>query len=157
MAVFVRDEDILNRGNGTKLLLFRNFSCKDGQYKSAYPNFNVVVTEECAHKLMDEGFTVKEYEDRDGNLMYRIKVNARFDNFPPKVFKVCGKKKIRLDEESIADLDRDEIVKLDMLITRSSGGATYLSTGYFTIEEDEIDRLYAFEDDYDDSEEEPWR
>ena len=98
---------------------------------------------------MDEGFTVREYEDRDGNLMYRIKVNARFDNFPPKVFKVCGNRKIRLDEETIADLDRDEIVKLDMVITRSSGGATYLSTGYFTIEEDEIDKLYSFEDDYE--------
>lgn len=157
MAIFVRDEDILNRQNGTKMLLFRNFSCKDGQYKANYPNFNVVVTQEMADRLMDEGFNVKEYEDRDGNLMYRIKVNARFDNIPPKVFKVCGKKKVRLDETSIADLDRDEIVKLDMVISRSSGGATYLSTGYFTIEEDEIDKLYEFEDDYDDDEEIPFK
>lgn len=157
MAIFVRDEDILNRQNGTKMLLFRNFSGKDGQYKANYPNFNVVITQEMAEKLMDEGFKVKEYEDRDGNLMYRIKVNARFDNIPPKVFKVCGRKKIRLDETSIADLDRDEIVKLDMTISRSSGGATYLTTGYFTIDEDEIDKLYEFDDDYDDDEEIPFK
>lgn len=147
MAIFIKDSDILTRQNGTKMLLFRNFSCKDGQYKSAYPNFNVVITEECANRLMDEGFAVKEYEDRDGNINYRMKINARFDNFPPKVFKVCGKKKIRLDEETISDLDRDEIVRLDMTVSRSSGGANYLTTGYFTIDEDEIDRLYDFDDE----------
>lgn len=149
MAIFVKDEDVLTRQNGTKLLLFRNFSCKDSQYKALYPNFNAVVTEEMAHKLMDEGFNVKEYEDRDGNVMYRIKINCRFDNFPPKVYKVCGKRKIRLDEESIGDLDRDEIVRVDMTLSRSSGGATYLSTGYFTIDEDEIDKLYDFDDGED--------
>lgn len=149
MAIFVKDEDVLTRQNGTKLLLFRNFSSKDGQYKSLYPNFNAVVTEEMAHKLMDEGFNVKEYEDRDGNVMYRIKINCRFDNFPPKVYKVCGKRKIRLDEETIGDLDRDEIVRVDMTLSRSSGGATYLSTGYFTIDEDEIDKLYDFDDGED--------
>lgn len=150
MAVFVKDEDVLTRQNGTKLLLFRNFGCKDGQYKALYPNFNAVITPECAEKLIDEGFNVKEYEDRDGNVMYRIKINCRFDNFPPKVYKVCGKKKVRLDEVSIGDLDRDEIVRVDMTLSRSSGGATYLSTGYFTIDEDEIDKLYDFDDERED-------
>ena len=148
MAFFVKDKDILNRQNGTKLLLFRNFACKDnGQYKASYPNFNAVVTEDCASRLADEGYNVKEYEDRDGNIMYKIKINCRFDNIPPKVYKVCGNRKIRLDEDTIADLDRDEIVGLDMTLSRSSGGATYLSTGYFTIDEDEIDKLYDFGDD----------
>ena len=132
MAFFVKDKDILNRQNGTKLLLFRNFACKDnGQYKASYPNFNAVVTEDCASRLADEGYNVKEYEDRDGNIMYKIKINCRFDNIPPKVYKVCGNRKIRLD----------------MTLSRSSGGATYLSTGYFTIDEDEIDKLYDFGDD----------
>ena len=152
MATFIKDSDILTRQNGTKMLLFRNFSCKDGKFKAFYPNFNAVITPECAHRLADEGYNIKEYEDRDGNTMYRIKVNVRFDNFPPKVFKVCGKRKIRLDDETIADLDRDEIVKLDMMISLSSGGATYLSTGYFTIDEDEIDKLYEFDDEDDDEE-----
>ena len=150
MAIFVKDEDILTRQNGTKLLLFRDFSCKGGgRYKAWCPNFNAVVTEEMAHKLMDEGFSVKEYEDRDGNVMYKIKINCRFDNIPPKIYKVCGKKKIRLDEETIKDLDKDEIVRVDMTLSRSSGGATYLNTGYFTIEEDEIDKLYDFDDGED--------
>ena len=156
MAVFIKDEDILTRQNGTKMLLFRNFSCKDGQYKSAYPNFNVVVTESMANKLMDEGFSVRTYEDRDGNTMYRLKVNVRFDNFPPKVYKVLDRKKLRLDEMTISDLDRDEIVKLDMTVSRSSGGATYLNTGYFTIDEDEIDRLYDFDEDDEDDYEPPF-
>ena len=147
MAIFIKDSDVLTRQNGTKMLLYRNFSCRDGQYKSAYPNFNVALTEECANKLIDEGYSVKEREDRDGNPQYLLKVNARFDNFPPKVFKVCGKKKIRLDEETIKDLDRDEIVKCDMTVSKSSGGATYLSTGYFTIDEDEIDALYDWDDE----------
>jgi len=151
MAIFVKDSDILTRQNGTKMLLFRNFSCKDGRYKSAYPNFNAVITDECAEKLRDEGFKVVDYPSRDDEtvMMHRIKINARFDNYPPKVFKVLGNRKIRLDEETIADLDRDEIVKLDMTISKSSGGATYLSTAYFTIDEDEIDRLYNFDDGED--------
>jgi hypothetical protein len=36
-----------------------------------------------------------------------------------------------------------------MTISKSSGGATYLSTAYFTIDEDEIDRLYNFDDGED--------
>lgn len=144
------DKDILNRQDGTKYLLFRNFSCRDtGMYKSNYPNFNVVLTDECAEELRDAGFNIIDYPDRDGNLMHRLKVNARFDNVPPAVFKKCGNKIIELKEDTIADLDRDEIIKIDLWINLSSKGATYLSKGIFEIEEDDFYKL-LYNDSMDD-------
>ena len=141
-SIRIFDKDVLNRMDGTKHLMFRNFSCRDsGQYKSTYPNFNIVITDECADYLREAGFNVVDYPDIDGNTMHRLKINVRFDNIPPMVFKKCGNKNVELKEDTIADLDRDEIVGINLWINLSSKGACYLSKGIFEIVEDDFYKI----------------
>lgn len=151
--VFVRDAEIEVKRNGYKAV-YPNFSMvekvtKEGKrYKPNYPEMTVYISQEMADKLADEGFRVTSYVTDEGDTRYKIVAKIRFDNFPPKVFKVIGNRRpIRLDEEGLKDLDKELLTKLDMLISLSNGGATYVSTAYFTVEEEEIDALYNWEDD----------
>ena len=153
--VFVRDAEIEFKRNGYKAV-YPNFSMvekvtKEGKrYKPNYPEMTVYISQEMADKLADEGFRVTSYVTDEGDTRYKIVAKIRFDNFPPKVYKVIGNRKpIRLDEEGLKDLDKELLTKLDMLISLSNGGATYVSTAYFTVEEEEIDALYNWEDDDD--------
>lgn len=153
--VFVRDAEIEVKRNGYKAV-YPNFSMvekvtKEGKrYKPNYPEMTVYISQEMADKLADEGFRVTSYVTDEGDTRYKIVAKIRFDNFPPKVYKVIGNRKpIRLDEEGLKDLDKELLTKLDMLISLSNGGATYVSTAYFTVEEEEIDALYNWEDDDD--------
>ena len=153
--VFVRDAEIEVKRNGYKAV-YPNFSMvekvtKEGKrYKPNYPEMTVYISQEMADKLADEGFRVTSYVTDEGDTRYKIVAKIRFDNFPPKVFKVIGNRRpIRLNEEGLKDLDKELLTKLDMLISLSNGGATYVSTAYFTVEEEEIDALYNWEDDDD--------
>lgn len=150
---YVKDSDILSRTNGTKVLLFKDFAGtrSSGSYASDFPNFNAVITEDCANRLIEEGYYVKSYEDADGNVMYRLKVTIRFDKVAPKIYKKCGKKLIKLNEETLKDLDRDEIIGLGMKISLSKKGRTYLNAARFEIEEDEFEKLLY--EDVDEDEE----
>lgn len=159
--VFVRDAEIDVKKNGYKAV-YSNFSCvekvtKEGKrYKPTYPEMTVYISQEMADKLADEGFRVTSYVNDDGDTKFKIVVKIRFDNFPPKVYKVVeGRRPVRLDEGMLKDLDKEPLTKLDMTIRLSNGGATYISTAYFTVEEEEIDSLYnwAEEDDYEFDEE----
>lgn len=149
------DKDILNRTDGTKFLLFKNFGNKDnGNFKSDYPNFNIVITDECADYLSELGFNVIDYKDRDDNVMHRLPIKVRFDNFPPTIYKKCGNKLIEVTEETLYKLDGDELICIDLWVNRSAKGATYLSKGIFEIEEDDFYAIvhgngYSFDDDID--------
>lgn len=147
--VYIEDEDI-------KGIIFRNFAGNPDKYHKAgvMPNFWIVLTDEKAKELIDMGMNVKEKENRDGDLEYRLQVFVRFDNFPPTVIKICGRRQIRLDEDMIADLDRDEIEKVDLAISPyryemegRTGIKAYLNKGYFTIFEDRLDKMYNFDDE----------
>lgn len=147
--VYIEDEDIVR-------IMFRNFAGNPDKYhkNGVMPNFWIVLTEEKAKELINMGMNVKERENRDGDLEYRLQVFVRFDNFPPTVVKICGRRQIRLDEDMIADLDRDEIEKIDLAISPyhyemegRTGIKAYLNKGYFTIIEDEFDRRYNFDDE----------
>lgn len=147
----VNDSDILNRTDGTKWLQFRNFSCRDnGEYKSDYPNTNIVLTDDAADYLRSAGFRVVDYTTEDGTVMHRLKINARFDNYPPHIYKKCGKKKIEITEDTIHKLDRDEIIGMDLWLNLSSKGAAYISKAIIEIEYDDFYKILNGdeEDDY---------
>lgn len=149
--VYVEDQDIIS-------IIFRNFAGNPDKFHRGgqMPNFWIVLTPEKAAELSDIGMNVREKENRDGDMEYRLQVFIRFDNFPPTVIKVCGNNQIKLDEDTIADLDRDVIEKIDLAISPyryemegRTGIKAYLNKGYFTIVEDRLDRLYSanFDDD----------
>lgn len=147
--VYIEDKDIIT-------LLFRNFAGNPDKYhpNGQMPNFWVVLDPDKARELADMNFNIRERENRDGDLEYRLQVFARFDNFPPTVIKICGKVQTRLDEDTIADLDRDELERVDLAISPyhyemngRSGVKAYLNKGYFNIVEDKFDKMYNYMDD----------
>ena len=146
---YVEDDDIVT-------ILFRNFSKAPDKFNPEGPrnaNFWVVLTEEKALELIDEGFNVKQKENRDGDLEYRLQVSVS-DLYPPTIVKVCGRVKTSLDKETMATLDRDELEKVDLVLSKGKwefGGKTgvkaWLDKGYFTIVKDKFDDRYEFDDE----------
>lgn len=146
---YVEDDDIVT-------ILFRNFSKAPDKFNPEGPrnaNFWVVLEPEKAQELIEEGFNVKQKENRDGDLEYRLQVSVS-DLYPPTIVKVCGKVKTSLDKETMATLDRDELEKVDLVLSKGKwefGGKTgvkaWLDKGYFTIVKDKFDDRYNFNDD----------
>ena len=146
---YVEDDDIVT-------ILFRNFSKAPDKFNPEGPrnaNFWVVLESEKAQELIEEGFNVKQKDNRDGDLEYRLQVSVS-DLYPPTIVKVCGKVKTSLDKETMATLDRDELEKVDLVLSKGKwefGGKTgvkaWLDKGYFTIVKDRFDDRYDFDDD----------
>ncbi len=142
--VYIEDQDI-------EAIIFRNFSGKPDKFhpNGQMPNFWVVLNPDKAAELGSMGMNIRERENQNGDMEYRLQVFVRFDNFPPTVYKICGDVQLRLDEDTIVDLDRDEIEKVDLSISPyhyemngREGIKAYLSKGYFTIVEDRLDKVY---------------
>lgn len=163
--VFIEDKDI-------KDILFRNFSGSPDKFhpNGQMPNFWLVLNEDAAKKLIDRGLNVRIFTNRDGDEEYRLQVFANYGNYPPTIYKCCGKKSVLLDDDSIRDLDRDEIIGIDLKISpyhwkfnNTEGVKAYISKAYFKILEDRIDKMLNSLDKtdesypYDDIEEDlPW-
>ena len=148
---YVEDQDIIT-------ILFRNFSKAPDKYNPEGPrnaNFWLVLDERKAAELAEEGFNVREKENRDGDVEYRLQVFVSTLYFPT-IVKICGKNKTVLDEETMATLDRDELEKVDLVLSKGkwefggkSGIKAWLDKGYFTIMKDKFDEKYDFNDDDD--------
>ena len=129
----------------------RNFSGEPDQYnEKGNRNFCVVLEEERAQELKEEGWNVKERRFDDGDSVFYLPVSVRFDFFPPKIVLINSKNKRTLDESTVDMLDWAEIENVDMIIRPynyeirgQSGVKAYLKTLYVTIAEDELERKYA--------------
>lgn len=140
-------------------ITFKNFSGKETKFNPAgRRNFAVVLDEDTARKLRDDGWNVKirPSRDDDDEVFCTMSVAVRFDNKPPKIFLIAGKKKTELDEDSVSALDYAEIVNVDLVISPSrwevsdkSGIKAYLKSMYVTIEEDELAAKYSEYDEAD--------
>lgn len=132
---------------------FRNFSGKEGRYNPAgRRTFCVLLDPDIAEVLREEGWNIKVLSPRDeGDLPQPyLQVEARFDNFPPRVVLITGSGKTLLDENSINILDWAEIQNVDLTISPSrwevngkTGIKAYLKNIYVTIVEDEFEKKYA--------------
>lgn len=134
-------------------IIFKNFAGKPSQFSpEGRRSFSVVVNEELANALKQDGWNVKPLKKRDENdpQNYHLPVAVFYGNYPPNVVMISGNSKIPLDESTIQTIDYAEIKRIDLTIrprTYEVGGRSgvkaYLKTMYVTIEEDELDAEYA--------------
>lgn len=137
---------------------FRNFSGNPDKYNRSggIRNFSIAIDDpEWAQRLIDEGWNIRirAPKDEDESPLYHLKVTVRFDNYPPSICMLTKRNRVRLDEESIGNLDYAEILNADCVISPSywevngkTGIKAYLDTLYVTIEEDYFAEKYASEE-----------
>lgn len=136
-------------------ITFRNFAGAPGQYNAAgQRNFHIVLPEDVAHILMEDGFNVKTRPPREegDSPFYHLKVNVKMDSkIPPKINIVTSKGRRQLTEDMMPMLDWADFANIDIIFSRykrdwPDGRTTvtaYLQTFFGTIREDELELRYA--------------
>lgn len=137
-------------------LIFRNFSGKPSEYnKNGDRGTGVIIPEEMVNELVDKGWNVKERPSRDGqeSPLYYMNAKCRFDNIPPKIYMCTSHKKVKLDEETVDQIDYSEISSIDIEISPydytvrgESGRAAYIKTLYVNVIEDAFAEKYNYGD-----------
>ena len=139
-------------------IIFRNFEGKDGQYnRKGDRNFAVVLPVDLADRMLADGWNVKFLEPRDegDEAVPYLSVTVNYQNRPPRVVMISSSARNNLTEDTVEVLDWADIQTADMIINAyewevngKTGIKAYLKSLYVTIEEDELERKYAF--NYDD-------
>lgn len=137
-------------------LIFRNFRGEAGEYNApGNRNFGVILDDDLAEQLARDGWNVKYRKPmEDDPEQYRqpwLNVRVRFNPYPPLVFLINSKGKIRLDESTIGQLDWTRYKNCDLVIRpynyperpgRPAGVSAYLKAIYVTIQEDPLTLKY---------------
>lgn len=138
-------------------LIFRNFSGKEDKYnREGDRNFSVILDEESATRMLEDGWNVKYLpgrEEGDPDTPY-IQVGVGYKNRPPRIVLISSSGRTNLDEDTVSTLDWVSIRKVDLIarayqweVGGKSGIKAYLQTMFVTIEEDELERRYALKDE----------
>lgn len=142
-------------------IIFRNFSGEPDKYNKTggKRTFSLVLDEETALRLKEDGWNVKPLKSRDPDdpPQYQLSVEASYKSYPPRIYLIAGKRKTELTEETIGSLDYAEIKNVDLTIrpyfwdvNGKQGIKAYVKNMYVTIVEDEFEKKYR---DYGDDEE----
>lgn len=149
-------------------LLFKNFQGKRTDFNDdGRRNFGVYLDDELADQLKNDGWRVKYLKPKeDDPEEYKqpwLKVNVKYNMYPPVAVLITSRGKKKLTEETIDQLDWSRIKYCDLVISpynypamagRPAGVSAYLKSIYVTIDEDEFEKKYADIpdlDDYDDA------
>lgn len=135
-------------------IVYKNFAGTRDEYHPGRRTFHVVLDDEEAAALEADGWNVRTKPSKaDPEVMFHtLPVEARFDNYPPKIVVISesSKKVTFLDESNVSRLDSAAIKTIDLMLSPSkwtnggrSGIKAYLKTAYVTIEEDDLDLKYA--------------
>lgn len=135
-------------------LMFRNFAGKQQQFNNAGDrNFCVLLDPPLAEKLTKDGWNVKflkPREEGDEPTPY-IQVKVEYEKGrPPRCVLVSSKGRNDLGASEVEILDAIDIKKADILIrpyhwqvNENSGIKAYLKTAFITMNEDELELMYA--------------
>lgn len=138
---------------------FMNFSGAVSKYNvTGDKYFHVVIPDELGEKLKADGWNIKilRPRDEDDKPTYHLKVTVSFkyDRLAPQVYLVTKHNRVRLDDDTIGQLDGAVIENVDLIIrprhwTKETkdgieeGIKAYLKTMYVTIEEDPFAAKYS--------------
>jgi len=142
-------------------IIFRNFAGKAGKFNAeGKRSFSLIIDNDVAEDLKSVGWNIKYLNPRDPDdpPQAYLQVAVAYDNFPPKVWLISGKKKTELTEETVSVLDYAEIENVDIIVrpytwevNGKCGIKAYLKNMYVTIVENEFEKKYRqLEEDDDD-------
>ena len=154
-------------------IIFRNFKGEEKPYNRAgHREFCVVIDEEgFAKKLSSDGWNVKVLPPRDDDeeSVFYIPVTVSYGPYPPKIFLLTRNNKVKLDEDTVGELDDADIENVDLImrpynwdINGKTGVKAYLKSMYVKIREDILSEKYAsygnsgFDDEEDDEDDLPF-
>jgi len=136
-----------------RTIIFRNFSGKETQFnREGDRNFAVLLEEDLAKTLADNGWNVKVLKAReeDDEPQPYLQVSVSFKGRPPTIKLLTSHGRTDIDEETIQTLDMVDIEKCDMIlnpyewsVNGKSGIKAYLQTLYVFVREDALSRKYA--------------
>lgn len=115
-------------------------------------NFTIILPEETAQQLMQEGWNVREkegYEEGDPpEFQLKVKISYRFE--APKIYLIKNGRKFRADERDLSDIRRDTCEQIDVIITPSrwvngnrTGITAYAKELYATVRESRFASKYS--------------
>lgn len=138
-------------------IIFRNFAGAATKYNPpGKRNFCVILEPGLAEKMAEDGWNVKFPEPREDGAERDpyIQVAVQYGNIPPKIVQVTSRGQTPISEDLVHVIDWAEIKKIDLTIRPynweieskdgvRTGVKAYLKTMYYTIEEDELELMYA--------------
>lgn len=136
-------------------LIFKNFEGRESQFnRKGDRNFGLVLTEELADQLVQDGWNVKVLEPREegDESTPWLPVEVKFNNFPPRIVLLTnnGKTRTQLTENTVDAVDTIDIENVDLIVrayewqvSDKSGIKAYLKTMYIKVLEDELERKYG--------------
>lgn len=143
-------------------LIFKNFQGKENlpYNRAGERNFGVLLDEDLAVQLKADGWNVKRRPPRedDGYEQPWLPVKVRYGIYPPIIVLITSNGKMRLEEDTVDQLDWTIIKKADMIIRpypydamigkngeeiRPAGIAAYVKSLYITVQEDDLALKYA--------------
>jgi hypothetical protein len=155
-------------------IIFKNFSGKETEFNDeGNRNFGVLLSDEDAEMLKNDGWNVKYLKPSpDDPEQYRqpwLPVKVKFGEIPPIIYLISGegenRRKVKLDEDTVNQLDWANIEYSDMIIRpynyparsgRPAGVSAYLKSLYSTIRLDDLDAKYGSIPDAGDLDEEDY-
>lgn len=138
-------------------MIFKNFrGLKTDFNDEGNRNFGVLIDDEMAEDLKADGWNVKYRPPRDDDpeqhMQAWLPVKVKYGKIPPTVVLITSRGKMRLDEETVGQLDWTQIRNADMIIRpfnypatpkRQAGVSAYLKALYVTVIEDDLAIKYA--------------
>lgn len=138
-------------------LIFRNFRGEKNDYNDeGNRNFGVLLPDDLAEELIQEGWRVKHLrpkeDDPDHYEQPWLPVKVKFGKISPIIQLINSRGMIKLDEETIGQLDWTKPKHVDLVIHpynypaikgRPAGVSAYLRSMYFVKDEDEFASKYA--------------
>lgn len=133
---------------------FRNLKGEPDKFNKAggKRTFAVLINPEDADPLIAEGWNIKFLKPREDEEVPQpyLSVEAKYGNFPPRVYLIADGKKTELTEDSIGTLDYAEIENVDLIIrpycwemNGNHGVKAYLKTMYVTVKVDKFAEKYS--------------
>lgn len=138
-------------------IMYRNFEGREGQYnREGDRNFAVILDEDTARKMAEDGWNVKTQKTRDDETVPKkyLSVTVGFPrpgkkNTPPRLWLITYKGRTMLGEEECDVMDWVDVAKVDLIVrpyswavSGNTGLKPYLKSLWLTVQEDILEQKY---------------